>query len=47
MDAYRCAEYVKKIHDKAKEELEKKTHYFAMKANKHRKKVTFQLRDMV
>jgi hypothetical protein len=47
MDASKHAEYVNKIHEKAKEELEKKTHYFIVKANKHRKKMTFQLGDMV
>jgi hypothetical protein len=47
MDASKCSEYVKKIHEKAKEELEKKAHYFAVKANKHCKKMTFQLGDMV
>jgi hypothetical protein len=47
MDASKLAEYVKKIHEKAREELEKKAHYFAMKANKHRKKITFELGDMV
>jgi hypothetical protein len=47
MGASKRAEYFKKIHEKAKEELEKKAHYFAVKANKHRKKMTFQLGDMV
>jgi hypothetical protein len=46
-DASKHAKYVKKIHEKAKEGLEKKAHYFAVKANKHRKKMTFQLSDMV
>jgi hypothetical protein len=46
MDASKRAKYVKKIHEKAKE-LEKKAHYFVVKANKHRKKMTFQLGDMV
>jgi hypothetical protein len=47
MDASRRAEYVKKIHEKTREELEKKAHYFAAKANKHRKKMTFEPGDMV
>jgi hypothetical protein len=47
MDASKRVEYVKKIHERAKEELEKKAHYFAAKANKHRKKMTFELGDMV
>jgi hypothetical protein len=45
MDASKHAEYVK-IHEKTKEELETKAHYFAMKANKHRK-MTFEPSDMV
>jgi hypothetical protein len=47
MDASKHAEYVKKIHEKTKEELEKKAHYFATKANKHHKKMTFEPGDMV
>jgi hypothetical protein len=47
MDAFKRAEYIKKIHEKTNEELEKKAHYFATKANKHRKKMTFQPGDMV
>jgi translation initiation factor IF-1 len=47
MDASKCAEYVKMIHEKTKEELEKKAHYFATKANKHRKKMTIEPGDMV
>jgi hypothetical protein len=47
MDASKHAEYIKKIHEKTKEDLEKKAHYFAVKANKHRKKMTFELGDMV
>jgi hypothetical protein len=47
MGASKHVEYVKKIHEKAKEELEKKAHYFAAKDNKHHKKMTFQLGDMV
>jgi hypothetical protein len=47
MDASKRAEYIKKIHEKTKEEIEKKTHYFAVKANKHHKKMTFEPGDMV
>jgi hypothetical protein len=47
MDASKCVEYVKKIHEKAKEELKKKAHYFVVKVNKHCKKMAFQLGDMV
>jgi hypothetical protein len=47
MDASKRAEYVKKIHGKANEELEKKAQYFAAKVNKHRKKITFRLGNMV
>jgi hypothetical protein len=47
MDASKHVEYVKKIHEKAKEELEEKTHHFASRANKYRKKMTFQLGNMV
>jgi hypothetical protein len=46
MDASKCVEYVKKINEKAKEELEKKAPYFAVKTNKHHK-MTFQLGNMV
>jgi hypothetical protein len=47
MYASKCAEYVKKIHEKTKGDLEKKAHYFATKANKHHKKMTFEPGDMV
>jgi NTP pyrophosphatase (non-canonical NTP hydrolase) len=47
MDASKHVEYVKKIHGKAKEELEKKIHYFVVKANKHCKKMAFELGDVV
>jgi hypothetical protein len=47
MDAFKRAEYIKKIHEKTKEEIEKKAHYFDVKANKHRKKMTFEPSDMV
>jgi hypothetical protein len=47
MDASKRSESVKKIHEKTKEELVKKAHYFAVKANKHCKKMTFEPGDMV
>jgi hypothetical protein len=47
MDASKRAEYIKKIHEKTKEELENKAHYFTAKANKHHKKMTFEPGDMV
>ncbi|XP_073355047.1 uncharacterized protein [Aegilops tauschii subsp. strangulata] len=39
--------YVKKIHEKTKEEIERKSKYYAAKANKNRKKVTFEPGDLV
>jgi hypothetical protein len=42
MDALKRAAYVKKIHEKTKEVIEKKAKYYAKWANKHRKKVTFE-----
>jgi hypothetical protein len=47
MEASKQAAYIKKIHEKNKEELEKKAKYFAAKANKHRKKVIFEPGDLV
>jgi hypothetical protein len=47
MEASKRAAYIKKIHEKTKEELEKKAKYFAAKANKHRKKVIFEPGDLV
>ena len=47
MEASQCAEYVKKIHENTKKELEKKAQYFATKANKHQKKITFEPGDLV
>jgi hypothetical protein len=40
------AAYIKKIHEKTKEEVEKKEKYFAAKANKHRKKVMCEPGDL-
>jgi hypothetical protein len=42
MDALKCAAYVKKIHEKTKEAIEKKAKYYVEWAKKHRKEVTFQ-----
>jgi hypothetical protein len=47
MEASKRAAYIKKIHEKTKEELEKKAKYFAAKANKYRKKVIFEPGDLV
>jgi hypothetical protein len=47
MEASKCASYVKKIHEKTKEAIEKRSKYYAEWANKHRKKVTFEPRDLV
>ena len=47
MDASKRAAYVKKIHEKIKEAIEKKAKYYAEWVNKHRKKVTFELGDFV
>jgi hypothetical protein len=47
MDALKRAAYVKKIHEKTKEVIEKKAKYYAKWANKHRKKVTFEPEDFV
>jgi hypothetical protein len=47
MDASKRAEYVKKIHLKTKQEIEKKSEYYAAKANKNRKKMIFQSGDLV
>uniref|UniRef100_J3N827 Uncharacterized protein n=1 Tax=Oryza brachyantha TaxID=4533 RepID=J3N827_ORYBR len=42
MDASKRAAYVKKIHERTKEEIEKKTHSNAAKVYKHRKKVVYE-----
>ena len=42
MEASKRAEYVKSIHMKTKQEIEKKSKLYAAKANKNRKRVTFQ-----
>jgi hypothetical protein len=47
MDALKCVAYVKKIHEKTKEAIEKKAKYYVEWANKHHKKVTVQPGDFV
>jgi hypothetical protein len=47
IDAFKCVKYVKKIHRKTKQELDKKVQFFVVKANKHSKKMTFEPGDMV
>jgi hypothetical protein len=47
MEASKRASYVKKIHEKTKEAIAKRSKYYAAWANKHRKKVTFEPRDLV
>ena len=47
MEASKCASYVKKIHEKNKEAIEKRSKYYAEWANKHCKKVTFEPGDLV
>jgi len=47
MEASKRAEYVKQIHLKTKQEIEKKSEYYVAKANKNRKKMIFEARDFV
>ncbi|XP_062188886.1 uncharacterized protein LOC133892188 [Phragmites australis] len=47
MEASKRASYVKKIHEKTKEAIAKRSKYYAAWANKHRKKVTFEPGDLV
>ena len=47
MEASKRADYVKKIHMKTKQEIEKKPKYYAAKANKNRKKMIFEPGDLV
>ena len=47
MEALKHAAYVKKIHEKTREEIEKKSKYYAAKENKYRKQVTFEPGDLV
>jgi hypothetical protein len=45
MEASKRVEYVKQIHLKTKQEIEKKSEYYAAKANKNRKKMIFEAGD--
>ena len=47
MEASKRAEYMKNIHMKTKQEIEKKSKYYAAKANKNRKKMIFEPGDLV
>ena len=47
MEASKRAEYVKQIHLKTKQEIEKKSEYYVAKANKNRKKMIFEAGDFV
>ena len=47
MEALKRAEFVKKIHEKTKEAIEKKGKHIAERVNKKRKEVLFQPGDMV
>lgn len=47
MEATKRADYVKKMHEKTKETIERKIQSYAAKANKHRKKMLFQPGELV
>ncbi|XP_073353729.1 uncharacterized protein [Aegilops tauschii subsp. strangulata] len=47
LDASKRADFVKKIHEKTKENIEKMTEQYAKRANKGRKKVLFEEGDLV
>jgi hypothetical protein len=47
MEASKRADYEKKIHMKTKQEIERKSKYYAAKANKNRKKMIFEPGDFV
>jgi hypothetical protein len=47
MEASKRAGYVKKIHMKTKQEIERKSKYYAAKANKNHKKMIFEPGDFV
>ena len=47
MEASKRAAYIKEIHKKTKEAIEKKTKCYAEWVNKHSKKVTFEPGDFV
>jgi len=47
MEASKLVSYVKKIHEKTKEAIEKGSKYYVEWANKHHNKVAFEPRDLV
>jgi hypothetical protein len=47
LDASKRAEFVKKLHEKEKENIEKMTEQYATRANKGRKKIFFEEGDLV
>ncbi|KAL2249830.1 UNVERIFIED_CONTAM: Transposon Ty3-I Gag-Pol polyprotein, partial [Sesamum indicum] len=47
MDGKKCAEFVKKIHEKVKSNIERMTQQYMNRANKGRKRVIFELGDLV
>ena len=46
-DASKRAEFVKKLHDRAKANIEKMTKLYEKRANKRRKKMLFEPGDLV
>ncbi|RDX64111.1 hypothetical protein CR513_57365, partial [Mucuna pruriens] len=46
-DGKKKAEYVRQLHEKVKQQIDKKTQQYANQANKGRKKISFNLRDWV
>ena len=46
-DGAKKAEFVRNLHERVRNEIEKKNEHFARMANKHRKEVIFQLGDWV
>ena len=47
MDGKKKAEFVKRLHERTRQHIEKKTEQYATQANKRRKQVVFQPRDWV
>jgi hypothetical protein len=47
LDASKCAEFVKKLHEKEKQNMEKMTEQYTTRANKGRKKMLFEQEDLV
>jgi hypothetical protein len=47
LDASKRAEFVKKLHEKAKEKIEKMTEQYTTRGNKGRKKMLFEQEDLV